>query len=142
MLTDNLHLTLAFLGNLPEERLDAVLAAGATVRAAPVSLKLVRIEYWERPRLLCAVPETGNEACAELVGSLRHALTTHRLPVESRLFRAHVTLVRKVRKPSMDYDFSPAPTWSSNRLALVASESTRGGVHYRELAGWALGAGR
>ncbi len=139
---NNLHLTLAFLGTLPEERLDAVHAAGATVCAAPVSLVLARVEHWARPRLLCAVPEAGNEACAALVGSLRNALATHRLPVESRPFQPHVTLVRKVRKPLMDCDFRPAQTWACDRLALVISESTRAGVRYRELAGWPLGASR
>lgn len=138
----NLHLTLAFIGSLPEERLDAVLAAGTEVRAAPVSMPLTRIEHWARPRLLCAVPAIGNTACAELVNALRQALLRHLLPVESRPFRPHVTLVRKVRKPLMESDLWRTPTWSSDRLALVVSESAQGGVRYRELAGWPLDAGR
>jgi len=137
---DNLHLTLAFLGNLPEEQLDAVHAAGAEVRAAPVSMQLTRIEHWARPRLLCAVPAIGNAACAALMIALRQALITHQLPVESRPFRPHVTLVRKVRKPLTDSDLCPALTWSSDRLKLVVSESAQGGVRYRELAGWPLDA--
>ena len=139
---DNLHLTLAFLGTLPEERLSAVHAAGAAVRGGTVSFDLAYIEYWARPRLLCAVPAAGSETCVELVAALRESLTRHRLPVESRPFKAHVTLARKVRKPFQDYDLGPVPTWLSDRLALVVSEGSRSGVRYRELAGWPLGAGR
>jgi 2'-5' RNA ligase len=135
---DNLHLTLAFLGSLPEERLDAVHAAGAALRAAPVRLELARVEHWPRPRLLCALPAPGPDPLAGLATALREQLTTHRLPVETRPFRSHVTLVRKVSGTWSGATFDPPLTWVGKRFALVVSESTREGVRYRELAGWPL----
>jgi 2'-5' RNA ligase len=137
---DNLHLTLAYLGPLPAAGVAAAHAAGAGLRAAPVTLTLTRVEHWARPRLLCAVPDPGPDPLAALAAALSAALVRQRLPVESRPFRSHVTLVRKVARPPTDQRLTPALAWHGDRLALVASESPPGGVRYRELAGWPLGA--
>jgi 2'-5' RNA ligase len=135
---DNLHLTLAFLGSLPEERLDAVHAAGAALHAAPVRLELARVEHWPRPRLLCAVPPPGPDPLAGLANALRGELAARRLPVETRPFRSHVTLARKVSGTRATEALAPPLAWHAERLALVVSESTREGVRYRELSGWPL----
>jgi 2'-5' RNA ligase len=134
----NLHLTLAFLGTLPEERMAAIHEAGAAVSHAPVAVSLARIEHWAGPRLLCAVPGPGPDPVAGLAAALRSELDAHRLPVETRPYRGHVTLVRKVRGPLPAKPLTPPLAWSGDRLALVVSESTRDGVRYRELAGWPL----
>lgn len=135
---DNLHLTLAFLGSLPAAGVAAAHAAGAELRAAPVTLTLTRVEHWARPRLLCAMPNPGPDPLAPLAAALRAALVRQRLPVESRPFRSHVTLVRKIARSPGDQRLEPALTWSSERLALVVSESLPDGVRYRELAAWPL----
>jgi 2'-5' RNA ligase len=135
---DNLHLTLAYLGQLPAAGVAAAHAVGAELSAPPVTLTLTRVEHWARPRLLCAVPDPGPDPLAPLAAGLRAALVRQRLPVESRPFRSHVTLVRKVARPHGDAHLAPALTWHGDRLALVASESPPGGVRYRELAGWPL----
>ncbi len=134
----NLHLTLAFLGSLPQERLDAAFAAGAALHAAPVRLELARVEHWSRPRLLCAVPAPGPDPLDGLASAFRDVLAAHRLPVETRPFRSHVTLVRKVSGHLPPSALVPPLAWAGDRVALVASESRDGGVRYRELAGWAL----
>lgn len=134
----NLHLTLAYLGSLPEERLEAVHATGDAVRAAPATVVLERVEHWVRPRLLCAVPAAGPDPLELLAESLREALADRRLPVESRPFRSHVTLVRKVGLPRSAERLDPPLSWRVARIALVASESTREGVRYREIADWPL----
>jgi 2'-5' RNA ligase len=134
----NLHLTLAFLGSLPEERLEAVYAAGAALRAAPVRMELARVEHWPRPRLLCAVPPPGPDPLTGLADALRAELAARRLPVETRPFRSHVTVVRKVSGTRATEALAPPLAWRAERLALVASESTREGVRYRELSGWPL----
>jgi len=135
---ENLHRTLAFLGNVPEARLDAVHAVGASVHAAPTALTLTRVEHWPRPRLLCALPAPGPGPLAALVASLRDALAEARLPVETRPFLAHVTLVRKVGRAWPAAALPEPLPWPAERLVLVRSESTDGGVRYRELAGWPL----
>ncbi len=135
---DNLHLTLAFLGSLPEERHQAAHAAGSALRAPPVRLVLSRVEHWTGPRLLCAVPAPGPDPLVTLAEALRESLLAHRLPVESRPFRSHVTLVRKVARAQSAATLAPPVDWHSDRLGLLASESTHGGVRYREVASWPL----
>ncbi len=135
---DNLHLTLAFLGSLPEERLAEAHAAGAALRAAPVRLELASVAHWSGPRLLCAVPAPGPDPLDDLATALRGQLAAHRLPVETRPFRSHVTLVRKVVRRRPTVALTPPLAWTAERFALVASQSTREGVRYRELAAWPL----
>jgi 2'-5' RNA ligase len=135
---DNLHLTLAYLGPLPEERLAAAHAVGAALRAAPVSFELARVEHWSRPRLLCAVPAAGPDPLDGLAMTLRGQLAARRLPVETRPFRSHVTLVRKVGGRRPNEALTPPFKWTAERFALVASQGTREGVRYRELVDWPL----
>src|SRR5579863_3486466 len=55
----NFHVTLAFLGSVAAERIAALVAVAAAIRAADPghSLRLVfdRIEYWKKAELLCVV---------------------------------------------------------------------------------------
>jgi 2'-5' RNA ligase len=52
---DQLHLTLEFLGNVPESRVQAVREAGAVAATSgrPEVIVLDRVEYWRRPQVLC-----------------------------------------------------------------------------------------
>jgi len=76
----NIHLTLVFLGSVPERRiadLSAIasrLAAAFPQEALPLQLEFERLEHWKRAQVLCAVPseETGSVAAtARLAESLR-----------------------------------------------------------------------
>ena len=51
---ENLHATLCFVGAVAEERLDALLAAAATVRGNSATLRFDQIEFWPKPRVICA----------------------------------------------------------------------------------------
>ena len=54
---ETIHLTLAFLGEVPDERLDAALAAGRRVRGAPHELPIERARWWKHNRIVWAGPE-------------------------------------------------------------------------------------
>lgn len=94
---ENVHVTLKFIGETPQERLGVIRAALATVRAkAGVNLEFHRLGFFpgeKRPRVLWA----GIEASATL-GSLAKdvdaALETTGIPREMREFAPHLTLAR------------------------------------------------
>ena len=75
---DQLHLTLEFLGSVPEPRLVSVLEVGeaVTASASPFEIVLDRLEYWQRPQVLCLTASVVPESLAALVRSLRTALAT------------------------------------------------------------------
>ena len=78
---DQLHLTLEFLGGVPEPRLRSVLEAGEAVAgsAAPFEIVLDRLEHWQRPQVLCLTASVVPEPLGALVRSLRAALSARGL---------------------------------------------------------------
>ncbi|HLB85992.1 MAG TPA: 2'-5' RNA ligase family protein, partial [Steroidobacteraceae bacterium] len=50
---DQLHVTLVFLGQVSEERLDNVRAVAVEVTGNPFTFALDRLEHWRKPGVLC-----------------------------------------------------------------------------------------
>lgn len=100
---ENLHLTLAFLGEVPDGALAALAEhAAALVRAQPAfRLSLGDVRAVPRPRaatmLWCTVAEGEHEAGA-LATAVSEAAAAHGIPPSGRPFAAHITLVR-ARRP-------------------------------------------
>lgn len=61
---NNLHLTLAFLGDVPEVRVPELADLAATLVAEPLVLELDRIGYWRQQRLVWAGPQSCPDALA------------------------------------------------------------------------------
>lgn len=132
--TDNLHLTLAFLGQQPRARLEELQLLAAAIEAAPFTLELDRLgghrgTLWLEPNRMPA-------ALAALATDLQQRLLAIGIATDSRPFRAHLTLLRHAgaRPAGATLEF----TWPVERFALYASENTARGVRYRELGGWPL----
>ncbi|MDE3112926.1 MAG: RNA 2',3'-cyclic phosphodiesterase [Chloroflexota bacterium] len=93
-----LHVTLAFLGAVPEERVaDAAAAVAQAVRgrrAFRVAFTgLGRFPEHGPPRLAWAGTDAGREIEA-VGGAVRHALEARDLPFDPKPLRPHVTLAR------------------------------------------------
>ncbi|MFA5843568.1 MAG: RNA 2',3'-cyclic phosphodiesterase [Coriobacteriia bacterium] len=99
----NLHITLAFLGDVPESdlaELDGPLSR-ACAGIEPFSLVLDSVIAVPGPRrasMLWSVPARPSEVCAALAGSVRDAVLPFSERSDARPFTAHVTLVR-ARRP-------------------------------------------
>ena len=87
---DQLHLTLEFLGGVPEARLGSVLEAGEAVAgsATPFEIVLDRLEHWQRPQVLCLTASVVPEPLAALVRSLRTALAARGFEPEAACVQA------------------------------------------------------
>ncbi len=129
---DQLHLTLEFLGGVPEARLGSVLEAGEAVAgsATPFEIVLDRLEHWQRPQVLCLTASVVPEPLAALVRSLRSALSARGFDPEQRPFRPHLTLARKVRLPPPAGSVEPQ-RWAAHEYSLVESISWPGRVALR-----------
>jgi 2'-5' RNA ligase len=139
VLPQSLHVTLAFLGAVPDADLGKVAAIAAEVankaERTPVQLAFNAIEYWKKPQVLCATapaPAAGTSLADALATTLKSRLVTAGFTPDLKPFRAHVTLVRKV--PRGTYDRTLAPVlWSFTEFALVESLTEPGGAVYRVL---------
>jgi len=134
---DQWHVTLEFLGPVPASRVAAAREAAAQVRAAPCEIRFDAVEYWRRPEVLCLVARALPPPLADLVQQLRAALATRGFEPESRPFRAHLTLVRKVSHPVTPVQFEPL-LWPAADFALVESVTDRSGSVYTPLVAWNL----
>jgi len=131
----NLHLTLEFLGQVPDAQLDSLRAVGAALALPDESLLLDRLDWWRRAAMLVAAPSAPGQALLAAQADLRQVLKARGFRVDSRAFRPHVTLARKLTAPPP----AAAPiavAWPVRELALVESVPTPTGSRYTPLARW------
>lgn len=130
---ENLHVTLAFLGQQPAALLPDLKQILERLPRADITLTLDRIGYFTRKRIAWAGTHDVPENLLRLHQQLANALAALGLPPDTREdFKPHVTLARDAAPPS-DTAFTPI-VWHVNRIALVKSETLSTGVCYKVLA--------
>ena len=150
----NVHLTLQFLGAVPEERVAAVEAAlgEAAAEVRPLSLSVRGVGGFpnaRRPRVLWAGLEGDLAPLAALVAGLGARLGKLGFPPEDRPFSPHLTLGR-----ARDGHGAPglagalaragqaeAAPWRASELVLFESHLSPRGPRYEAIARVALGGG-
>jgi RNA 2',3'-cyclic 3'-phosphodiesterase len=137
---ENVHLTLAFLGDVAATRLAALHAIGPVVAAAvpPFTLTLDRVGAFGDGRIAWAGASAPPRDLERLAHSLNGALAKEGFPTERRAFHPHVTLARHCRRPAATGTLAPI-AWRVERITLYASELSPRGPRYRELGAWRLG---
>lgn len=134
----NLHLTLAFLGEVRGERLNELLRLGDDLPGAPLVLRLDRIEYWKRPGLLCLRPAQTPPALQRLAGLLGTGLALAGFATAPPPFKPHVTLARDVPLATAALPLWPVLEWQVPAVALVRSRLSPEGPDYAVLHTWPL----
>lgn len=120
MQTVDLHMTLAFLGDVALERLDTLRIAVAGVAPRRFVLPIDRPGYWPRNRIAWAGANETPPVLAELVDELRAALVGASVRFDGKAFVPHVTLIRDAR-PGFTLPALPAIEWPVRSFALVRS---------------------
>lgn len=133
----NLHLTLAFLGELTAEQRACMEAVAGTVTGQPFVVILNRLGFWPRPRVLWAGAEDIPAALEDLVAGLNRALASCGYQPETRPFQAHVTLARKASRPPRQIAIAPI-RWTVRDFCLAQSVPGERGSEYRVLRRWPL----
>jgi len=136
----NLHMTLAFLGDVATARIGGLHSIGAAVAAAasPFALTLDRIGTFRGAGIAWAGTSAPPPGLESLVRQLGDLLSAGGFAIERRAFHPHVTLARRCRRPVGDAAMPPL-CLAVVRITLNASELASGGSRYRELGGWSLG---
>lgn len=146
---ENWHATLAFLGGVEPERLQALRALAGAMRGEAFTVVLDRIEEWNRS-LVALVPTHPPCALLQLANELAARLAHAGFPTESCPYRVHVTLIRERRRGSgrregllATADSPPVwvVEWQVSDFALVQSHPGATGSRYEVVDRWPLGPG-
>ncbi|KMK68768.1 RNA 2',3'-cyclic phosphodiesterase [Puniceibacterium sp. IMCC21224] len=147
---DNLHLTLVFLDDQPEDTLQDIHEAMETLHAPPVTLTLSGFETTGgKGGHALAVIGDGGPALRDLQGRILSRLRGIGLQLDRRRFRPHVTLARLPAQLSPEGQDRMArfltsegtfslPDIRITRFALYQSFLRRDGAEYEELASYPL----
>ena len=126
---ENLHLTLAFIGEYgdPERVLDVM----RSVRFAPIPIALEGFGcfgdlYW------CGLAR--QDALEAYVRRLRRALAEADIPFDRKRFTPHITLLRKASVDAIPGITVPGAAMTAERVSLMRSERGKGGMLYTELS--------
>ena len=136
---DQLHLTLAFLPEVPDHDLDDVLErlAGAAARRRPIALRIAGGGAFpdpDRGRVLWAGLEADDPGRAELdrtATGARNAAVAAGVVVDGQRFRPHLTVARCGRPTQLTswvrlLDAYSGPSWTATHMELVASHLGEG----------------
>ncbi len=152
--TENLHLTVRFLGATAPDRVADVVAAteAAAQVAAPFTVRLAGAGAFpapDRPRVVWLGIVEGAFELAALGDALSGKLADRGWERDERPFRAHLTLGRADGVPGAgravaalaDTAAALDAAWTVDRLVVYQSDLGRGPVRYRPLATALLGGG-
>jgi 2'-5' RNA ligase len=135
---ENLHLTLVFLGETPGDQLPEIRRIMGQIAGPPPELGFSGLGCFSRARkelwYLEAEEGPGLERLREIRKELSSGLLALGLPIDTRPFKAHITLGREIRGREK-------PGWEgrirvpAKRISLMKSERRGGLLVYTELFG-------
>ncbi len=124
----NLHLTLAFIGEYDDPAKVKQVIAGVPLPQFRLSLS----EKGNFGNLLWAGVK-GNQKLKTYVKDLRDALRAAGIPFDNEKFVPHITLIRKVASKKPYQVHLPKAEMTVKKVALMKSEMKNGKVAYREI---------
>jgi 2'-5' RNA ligase len=134
---ENLHATLAFLGEIDRGRLPELACLAQAVVGERFELVLDRVGYWPHNRIVYAAPAAMPAPLSALAQALAQRLATAEFRVDERPYFVHVTLLRAAHRAPADVRFAPV-RWPVDAIALVQSARSSGQLVYRPLERWTL----
>lgn len=135
--SDNLHVTLVFLGNVEQQQELAMVNAVDDIAAPVIDMQFDTLTYWRQKRGILSLTSSYQPSplCA-LVELLQDIAQEQGVTIEKRPYISHITLARNL-KQKPDIEFEPI-RWYSDEFALVHSVSTDHGVDYQVIKRWSL----
>lgn len=137
MRRETLHMTLAFVGEVPAGRVGLLIEAGGAVAGRAFRMDLDTLGYWARKRIVWAGCSQTPDAASRLAGDVAAALLARGFEIEKRSFLPHVTLLRNAGPVDTGSEGGET-NWACTEFVLVASQRSSTGAFYRRLAAWAL----
>ncbi len=132
-----IHLTLAFLGEQPAARVEALRGLAGAIRARAFALALDAVGAFPRTGVAWLGASAPQPELEALHGELAAALCRFGFAVDERPFAPHLTLARCAAH-TLDRRLPQPLSWRVGSFVLAVSERGHGGPSYRKLAEWPL----
>lgn len=133
--SQNLHLTLAFLGDVDVSRVDTIIALADGFSIPAFDLVFDHLGYWKKPQVVWAGTRDVPPALTKLAYDLQAGLRALNIPVDEREYVPHLTLLRKVARRPLLVPIESC-SWHVNEFCLVHSQLTPAGAHYHIVKSW------
>jgi len=126
------HVTLAFIGEYPEEMISFLQVAAEEVRFEPFRLRFDKAEFWPRQKVAVLAAQSVPAELERLVAALNGVLLDAGVTVETHAFRPHITIVRRARQfETQRLAQATLVEWTG--FELIESVSAQGSVTYHPL---------
>lgn len=135
--SENIHLTLHFLGDVAEARIPHLESCLAAVSAEPFCLIIDRWGYFPKAGVCWIGATKTPEALTSLLAQTAVCITDEIECYRQSRFTPHITLFRKARHP-LDIEPFEQCEWKAESFALVSSLTRPEGVEYTVLREWHL----
>src|SRR5687767_13125619 len=131
-----IHLTLAFLGEVGDDRLETVRSAASRLRCKAFDVALDQAGSFRGARVAWVGSRKPARGLVELHAALVGELSVCGFAPDERPYTPHATVARKISRQVERRAIAPIE-WRAREISLVKSELGRG--TYETLAGWSLG---
>ena len=118
--TADLHLTLAFIGDVTADMRGPIIAATEMVAACAFTLVIDRPDYWRHNRIVWAGCASTPAALNETANAIRQALARAGIRFDDKKFVPHITLLRDAPR---DFELAALEPieWQIERFVLLQS---------------------
>ena len=137
VLSEHVHLTLAFLGDVPGTEIEALCAIGDALPKDGAIIEFDQLGAWRASGVAWIAPSVVPAPVLSLHDRLGASLRRSGFAVDPRPFRPHVTLARRCVQPPARARCAPI-LWQVDRLCLIGSVLRPEGPVHRELRAWPL----
>ncbi|TQV87689.1 RNA 2',3'-cyclic phosphodiesterase [Aliikangiella coralliicola] len=134
----NFHITLSFLGNLPEKKLELLLDGIQPIQQVPFEVTLKDLFYWPKPKIMAlSIDDPGQNLinCKKQIENQVSNLGYFQF--DKRQYRPHLTLFRKVEQMPEE-NFCIDAKIKVSEVSLMLSETGKSGIYYQSLETWPL----
>ena len=135
--TENLHITLVFLGNVETAVMTRICRDVDGISSQETELTLDEYGWWKKPQVIWLGTGSMPAGLAELAMQLNTIVRDNGVQTETRPFVPHLTLVRKVKRPLTRFLFPPIH-WKIRDFCLVESITHASGAEYKPCQNWNL----
>ncbi len=149
---EGLHVTLKFIGETGEAKVEEIKGALAAVKAVPFEVSFANVGFFPTPKSprVFWIGVQGDEALPQLAAAIDQVLEKLGLPREEKAYRPHLTLARAGSGAGGHHQLQPLGpllqaktphqfgTMTAREFFLYRSEPQRGGSRYTKLQRFGL----
>lgn len=135
--SESIHITLAFLGDIPESALHRLCDLEMPVHCSPFTLELDQLGCWRHNGIGWLAPSVSPQVLKALQQQLYETLSAQDFRLEARSFKPHSTLVRRAEGALPTIRIDPL-MWPIDSYVLVRSDLDQPSARYDVVKRYAL----